>query len=343
MCAGGASPPSSDRTPDRAPSKCVTLSTPPRRKPQPQQPFAGPPRGSPPTNPRCSVARRPPARPAPPARRPTITRPGQPLVVSKPAPGCALAAAIAALGALLPVGQYCRYWELDSSSTSSPPQPSMMALIRSHIYATRLSTKHLIISQHKPNGYTYYLISSMILAVTNGLRLQATQHLLHSDHDEGNHRDGEDNVRDEPVAVLGGHTLGVQEDEQSNRQEGQEKSAERGVDDHQQDRLSEGEQDHGRERHPGQECSEEDAPFGEVIGCLLVRHLADSAHTIGPEHGAGRDGPEADEECPACQEAESVLHGVYQRQETRLIAYGRACTEEQLRPDDQHRHHEQGG
>src|ERR671912_4034 len=121
------------------------------------------------------------------------------------------------------------------------------------------------------------------------LRLQATQHLLHTYDDEGNNRDGEDNVGDEPVAVL---------------------------------------------------------------GCLLVRHLADSAHTVceemgptvpGPEHGSGRDGPEADEECPTCQETESVLHGVYQRQEALLIANGRACTEEQLRPDDQHRHHEQGG
>src|SRR5918997_3942212 len=97
---------------------------------------------------------------------------------------------------------------------------------------------------------------------------------------------------------------------------------------------------------------EEYALFGEVFGCLLVRHLADGAHAVceevgapvpGSEHGAGRDGAEADEECPACQEAESVLHGVYQRQETLLIAYGRAGTEEQLRPDDQHRHHEQGG
>src|SRR5215218_6745470 len=184
------------------------------------------------------------------------------------------------------------------------------------------------------------------------LRLQATYHLLHSDHDEGNHRDGEDHVRCEPVAVLGGYTLGVQEDEQSNRQEGQEESTERGVDDHQQHWLSEGEQDYGRERHPGQKSSEVDALFGEVIGCLLVRHLANGAHTVreevgaavpGSEHGAGRDGPEADEECPACQEAESVLHGVYQRQETLLITYRSASTEEQLRTDDQHRHHEQGG
>jgi hypothetical protein len=92
--------------------------------------------------------------------------------------------------------------------------------------------------------------------------------------------------------------------------------------------------------------------FGEVIGCLFVGHLTDSAHTVrkevraavpGSEHGAGRDGPEANEECPACKETESVLHGVYQRQETLIVAYGRAGTEEQLRPDDQHRHHEQGG
>src|SRR5215204_338857 len=134
MCADGASPPSSDRTPDRAPSRCVTLSTPPRRKPRPPQPFAGPPHGNPPTYPRCSVARTPPARPAPPAKRPTITRPGQPLVVSKPEPGGALAAAGAAMGTLLPVEQYYRYWELDSSSTPTPPQPSMMVLIRSYIH-----------------------------------------------------------------------------------------------------------------------------------------------------------------------------------------------------------------
>src|ERR671921_2680160 len=184
------------------------------------------------------------------------------------------------------------------------------------------------------------------------LRSQATKHLLHTYDDERNHRDDEDHVGDEPVAVLGGHTLGVQEYEQSNRQEGQEKGTERGVDDHQQDRLTEGEQDHGRERHPGQKSSEEDTLFGEVVGCLLVWHLADSTHAVceemgptvpGPEHGTGRHGPEADEECPACQEAEPVLHGVYQRQQTLIIAYRRACTEEQLRPDNQHRHHEQGG
>ena len=58
---------------------------------------------------------------------------GQSLAVSKPAPGGALAAARAAMGALLPVEQYYRYWELDSSSKPSPPQPSMMVLIRSHI------------------------------------------------------------------------------------------------------------------------------------------------------------------------------------------------------------------
>src|ERR687890_1453880 len=190
------------------------------------------------------------------------------------------------------------------------------------------------------------------MLLRTALRLHVTYHLLYTDRDEGKHRDDEDHVGDEPVAVRGGHTLGVQEYEQSNRQEGQEKSAERGVDDHQQDRLSEGEQNHGWERHPGQKSSEEDALFGEVIGCLLVRHLADSAHTVrkevdaavpSSEHGAGRDGPEADEECPSCQEAESVLHGVYQRQEALLIAYRSACTEEQLRADDQHRHHEQGG
>ena len=81
---------------------------------------------------------------------------------------------------------------------------------------------------------------------------EATQDLLHADDDEGNHRDGEDHVGDDPVAVLGGHAAGVQEPEQCYREEGQEQGAERGVDDHQQDRLSEGEQDHGREGHPGQ-------------------------------------------------------------------------------------------
>src|SRR5215213_232050 len=75
----------------------------------------------------------PPARPAPQAKRPTIKRPGQPLVVSKPEPGGALAAARAAMGTLLPVEPYYRYWELDSSSTPTPPQPSMMVLIRSYI------------------------------------------------------------------------------------------------------------------------------------------------------------------------------------------------------------------
>src|SRR5215207_603407 len=113
----------------------VTLSKLPRRKPQPPLPsiWGSPPTLSRSTPPRHAVARTPPARPPPPARRPTITGLGQPLVVSKPAPGGALAAARAAMGPLLPVEQYCRYWELDSSSTPSPPQPSMMVLIRNHI------------------------------------------------------------------------------------------------------------------------------------------------------------------------------------------------------------------
>src|SRR5918997_427242 len=92
--------------------------------------------------------------------------------------------------------------------------------------------------------------------------------------------------------------------------------------------------------------------FSERYSDASSSGTSDGAHAVceevgtpvpGSEHGAGRDGPEADKECPACQETESVLHGVYQRQETLLIAYGRAGTEEQLRPDDQHRHHEQGG
>src|SRR5918998_940974 len=130
MCAGEASLPSSDRTQDRAPSKSATLSTPPRRKPQPPEPLAW---GSPPTGQRCSVARRPPARPAQPARRQTKPRLVQPLIVSKPAPGGALAAARAAMGALLPVEPCYRYWGLDSSSRPSPPQPSMMVLFRSRV------------------------------------------------------------------------------------------------------------------------------------------------------------------------------------------------------------------
>ena len=47
------------------------------------------------------------------------------------------------------------------------------------------------------------------------------------------------------------------------------------------------------------------------------------------------------EEDPARQEAEAVLQGVYERHEALLAADTLAA--EQLRPDDQHRHHEQGG
>ena len=43
----------------------------------------------------------------------------------------------------------------------------------------------------------------MVHSATNGLRSKATQHLLHTYDDEGNHRDGEDHVGDEPVAVFG--------------------------------------------------------------------------------------------------------------------------------------------
>src|SRR3712207_3155323 len=107
MCAGEASRPGSYRTPDRAPSKSVTLSTPPRRKPQPPQPSAW---GTHSTGQSCPVARTPPARPPPRARRPTTPRLGQPLVVSKPAPagGALVAAHAAAMGALVAVEQYYR-------------------------------------------------------------------------------------------------------------------------------------------------------------------------------------------------------------------------------------------
>ena len=57
--------------------------------------------------------------------------------------------------------------------------------------------------------------------------------------DKEQHRDDEDDVRDYPVAILGGHAAGVQE-QRSVREERQEQGAERGVDDHQRYRLSEG-------------------------------------------------------------------------------------------------------
>ena len=53
---------------------------------------------------------------------------------------------------------------------------------------------------------------------------------------------------------------------------------------------------------------------------VLMESAKRGAAVPGPDHGSGSDGPEADEEDPARQEAEAVLQGVYERHEALAVA-----------------------
>src|SRR5215207_1441151 len=181
---------------------------------------------------------------------------------------------------------------------------------------------------------------------------EAAHDLLYPEKDEEQHRDYEDHVRNDPVAVFWGDAAGVQEPEKRYRQEGQEQGAHGGVDDDQEYRLAEEEQEHRGEADPDQHRPEVNALLGEVLLCPLVRHVARGPYRVGeevgravpgPDYRAGRGGPEADEEEPAGDDAEALLYGIGERHEPLLPADALAAGEEKLGPDDQHRHYEEGG
>src|SRR5918997_7082030 len=182
--------------------------------------------------------------------------------------------------------------------------------------------------------------------------LSGAHDLLYPEEYEEQHRGYQDDVRDDAVAVLRSHAPGVQEPEERYRQEWQEQGAHGSVDDDQEHGLAEEEQEHGGEADPDQHRPEVDALLGEVLLCPLVRNLAGRPHGVGeeagravpgPDYRAGRGGPEADEEEPARDDAEALLHGIGERHEPLFPAAALAAGKEELGPDDQHRHHEQGG
>src|SRR3712207_2707634 len=182
--------------------------------------------------------------------------------------------------------------------------------------------------------------------------LSGAHNLLYPEEYEEQHRSYQDDVRDDAVVVLRCHAPGVQEPEKRDRQEGQEQGTHGGVDDDQEHWLAEEEQEHGGEADPDQHRPEVDALLREVLLCPLVRYVAGCPHGVGEEVGravpgsdyrAGRGGPEADEEEPARDDAEALLYGIGERHEPLFPANALATGEEEFRPDDQHRHHEEGG
>src|SRR5918995_42076 len=182
--------------------------------------------------------------------------------------------------------------------------------------------------------------------------LGGTEYLLYPEKNEEQHRGYQDYVRDDAVAVFGGHAPGVEEPEERYRQEGQKQGAKSRIDDDQKHRLLEEEQEHRREGDPDQHPPEVDALLGEEFLRPLLGHVAGGSHRVGeevaravpgPDYRAGRGGPESDEEQPARDDAEALLYGIGERHEPFLIADARAAGEEEFGPDDQHRHHEDGG
>src|ERR687894_2300030 len=138
--------------------------------------------------------------------------------------------------------------------------------------------------------------------------LGGTENLLYSEKDEEQHRGYQDYVRDDAVAVFGGHAPGVEEPEERYRQEGQEQGTHSSVDNDQEYRLAKEEQEHGGEADPDQHRPEVNALLREVLLGPLVRYVAGCPHGVGeevgravpgPDYRAGRGGPEADEEEPA--------------------------------------------
>src|SRR5918997_3099151 len=182
--------------------------------------------------------------------------------------------------------------------------------------------------------------------------LSGAHDLLYPEEYEEQHRGYQDDVRDDAVAGLRSRAPGVKEPEERDRQEGQEQGTHGSVDDDQEHRLAEEEQEHGGEADPDQHRPEVDALLREVFLCPLVGYVARCPHGVGeevcravpgPDYRAGRGSPETDEEEPARDDAEALLYGIGERHETLLPADALAAGEEKLGPDDQHRHHEEGG
>src|SRR5918997_88928 len=182
--------------------------------------------------------------------------------------------------------------------------------------------------------------------------LGGTEYLLYPEKNEEQHRGYQDYVRDDAIAVFGGHAPGVEEPEERYGEEGQEQGTHSGVDDDQEHRLAEEEQEHGGEADPDQHPPEVDALLGEVLLGPLVRHVAGGPHRVGeevgravpgPDYRAGRGGPEADQEEPARDDAEALLYRIGERHEPFLAADALATGEEELGPYDEHRHHEDSG
>src|ERR687894_1025616 len=182
--------------------------------------------------------------------------------------------------------------------------------------------------------------------------LGGTEYLLYPEKNEEQHRGYQDYVRDDAIAVFGGHAPGVEEPEERYGQEGQEQGTHSSVDNDQEYRLAEEEQQHGREADPDQHRPEVNALLREILLGPLVRNVAGCPHGVseevgravpGPDYRAGRGGPESDEEQPARDDAEALLYRIGERHEPFLLADARAAGEEEFGPDDQHRHHEDGG
>src|ERR687894_1611927 len=138
--------------------------------------------------------------------------------------------------------------------------------------------------------------------------LGGAEYLLYPEKNEEQHRGYQDYVRDDAIAVFGGHTPGVEEPEERYGQEGQEQGTHSSVDNDQEYRLAEEEQQHGGEADPDQHRPEVNALLREVLFGPLVRYVAGCPHgggeevgraVPGPDYRAGRGGPEADEEEPA--------------------------------------------
>src|SRR5918993_1791366 len=181
--------------------------------------------------------------------------------------------------------------------------------------------------------------------------LGGTEYLLYPEKNEEQHRGYQDYVRDDAIAVFGGHAPGVEEPEERYGQEGQEQGTHSSVDNDQEYRLAEEEQQHGGEADPDQHRPEVNALLREVLLGPLVRYVAGCPHGVGeevgravpgPDYRAGRGGPEADEEEPACDDAEALLDRISERHESLLAADALAAGEEKLGPDDQHRHPHDG-
>src|SRR5918994_2471106 len=166
--------------------------------------------------------------------------------------------------------------------------------------------------------------------------LGGTENLLYSEKYEEQHRGYQDYVRDDAVAMFGGHAPGVEEPEERYGQEGQEQGPQRRVDNDQEYRLAEEEQEHGGEADPDQHRPEVDALLREVLLGPLVRYVAGCSHGVseevgravpGPDYRAGRGGPEADEEQPARDDAEALLYRISERHEPCLLTDALAAGE----------------